>query len=180
MLCGYISPLLAACALPLLAPVPGSGRDYCRSPLPVTGGRRGNPPGPPAREQGGRRATSRIASARSAPSLLPRSRPAPQGASHICFSLARPLLLPCSLRALCPSSPPCRVAVATFAAPRYPSQGLVGTIPPARPAREQGGRRATSRIASARSASSLLPRSRPAPQGGLPISSLFSIWLIFH
>lgn len=75
------------------------------------------------------------------------------------------MFLPCSLRACCPSSPPCRVAVATIAAPRYPAGGLVGAIPPARPAREQGGRRATSRIASARSAPSLLPRSRPAPQG---------------
>lgn len=94
------------------------------------------------------------------------------------------MFLPCSLRALCPSSPPCRVAVATIAAPRYPARGLVGAIPPARPAREQGGRRATSRIASARSAPSLLPRSRPAPPRGPPhfelILDMVDIPLIFH
>ena len=33
------------------------------------------------------------------------------------------MFLPCSLHALCPSSPPCRVAVATIAAPRYPARG---------------------------------------------------------
>lgn len=43
------------------------------------------------------------------------------------------MFLPCSLRALCLSSPPCRVAVATIAAPRYPARGLVGAIPPAHP-----------------------------------------------
>ena len=46
------------------------------------------------------------------------------------------MFLPCSLRALCPSSPPCRVAVATIAAPRYPARGLVGAIP--RPTPRQG------------------------------------------
>ena len=43
------------------------------------------------------------------------------------------MFIPCSLRALCPSSPPCRVAVATIAAPRYPARGFVGAIPPAHP-----------------------------------------------
>lgn len=93
------------------------------------------------------------------------------------------MFLPCSLLACCPSSPPCRVAVATIAAPRYPARGLVGAIPPAHPAREQGGRRATSRIASARSAPSLLPRSRPAPQGASHfelILDMVDIPLIFH
>ena len=128
---------------PSSPPVQGSGRDYCRSPLPCAGGSSGQSPGPP-------------------------SRPPPRGLPFICFSLVRSLFFPCSLRALCPSSPPCRVAVATIAAPRYPARGLVGAIPPARPAREQGGCRATSRIASARSAPSLLPRSRPAPLGASP------------
>lgn len=43
------------------------------------------------------------------------------------------MFLPCSLLACCPSSPPCRVAVATIAAPRYPARGFVGAIPPAHP-----------------------------------------------
>ena len=116
MFCGHVSPLLAACALPLLAPVLGSGRDYCRSPLPCTGIRRGNPPGPPAREQGGRRATSRIASARPAPSLLPRSRPAPPGGLPFY-----------RIRA------PCRVAVAPIAAPSYSARGSYAAKPPPAP-----------------------------------------------
>ena len=156
MLYGYVPPLLATCALPLLAPMQGSGRDYCRSPLPCMGVRRGNPPGPPR---------GRVGRAQPRPTAVSdlcrpcRSRPAPQGASHICFSLARPLLFPCSLRALCPSSPPCRVAVATIAAPRYPARGLVGAIPPPAPR----------------------PLAAPVrPPRGLPISSLFSIWLILH
>ena len=93
------------------------------------------------------------------------------------------MFLPCSLLACCPSSPPCRVAVATIAAPRYPARRLVGAIPPARPAREQGGRRAASRIASARSAPSLLPRSRPAPLGAshfVCVLDIVNILLIFH
>ena len=164
MLCGYFSPLLAACALPLLAPVQGSGRDYCRSPLPCTGVRRGNPPAHPAAGSAEPSHDLRPCLTSAAPAAPVR----PPGGSHICFSLARPLSFPCSLHALCPSSPPCRVAVATIAAPHYPARGLVGAIPPARPAREQGGCRAASRIASARSAPSLLPRSRPAPQGASP------------
>ena len=169
MLYSYVSPLLAACVLPLLAPVQGSGRDYCRSPLPCTGVRRGNPPGPP-REGAGRAQSDQPHSVCPLCTLPAPSLPSgpPGGLPIICFSLARPLFFPCSLLACCPSSPPCRVAVATIAAPRYPARGFVGAIPPARPAREQGGRRATSRIASARSAPSLLPRSRPAPQGASP------------
>lgn len=117
MFSGYVYPLLAACALPLLAPVQGSGRDYCRSPLPCTGARRGNPPGPPARGQRGRRATSRIASARPAPSLPPRSRPAPQGASHFAASVTPVAGLTARLR---------------FAF--NPARGFFGGNTPARPA----------------------------------------------
>ena len=142
MLCGCVSPLLAACALPLLAPVQGSGRDYCRSPLPCTGVRRGNPPGPPAAGVAEPSHDLRpcLTSATPAAPVRP-----PQGASHICYPLVRPLFFPCSLRVLCPSSPPCWVAVATIAAPRYPARGFVGAIPPpaprpsAAPVRPQGG-----------------------------------------
>ena len=69
------------------------------------------------------------------------------------------MFLPCSLHALCPSSPPCRVAVATIAAPHYPARGVVGAIPPPAPR----------------------PLAAPVrPPRGLPISSLFSIWFIFY
>ena len=129
MFYSYISPLLAACALPLLAPMQGSGRDYCRSPLPCTGARRGNPPAHPASGSAEPRHDLRPCLTSAAPAAPVR----PPGGSQVCFSLARPLFFPCSLRALCPSSPPCRVAVATIAAPRYPARGLVGAIPPPAP-----------------------------------------------
>ena len=129
MFYSYISPLLAACALPLLAPMQGSGRDYCRSPLPCTGARRGNPPAHPASGPAEPRHDLRPCLTSAAPAAPVR----PPGGSQVCFSLARPLFFPCSLRALCPSSPPCRVAVATIAAPRYPARGLVGAIPPPAP-----------------------------------------------
>ena len=184
MLSGYISPLLAACVLPLLAPVQGSGRDYCRSPLPCTEARRGNPPGPPAREQGGRRATSRIASARSAPSLLPRSRPAPQGASQLyVFLLLAPLFFPCSLLACCPACPPPCAQGQHGRWPFFPcAHGGVPAGQSPRPAprgsREAAGRPAALRLPALHPPCSLAPV-RPPP-GGLPISILFSIWLIFH
>ena len=164
MFCGYVSTLLATCALPLLAPVQGRGRDYCRSPLPCTGGRRGNPPGPPRegaeRPQGEQPHGVCPPCTLSAPSLP--SGP-PGGLPIICFPLARLLFFPCSLRALCPSSPPCRVAVATIAAPPLPCTGVRRGNPPARPA--------------------AFGRSRPPPRG-LPhfelVLYMVDIPLIFH
>ena len=155
MLCGCVSPLLAACALPLLAPVQGSGRDYCRSPLPCTGGRRGNPPARPA--SGAAEPSHDLRPCLTSAAAAAPARP--PGRSLVCAPIARPVFFPCSLRALCPSSPPYRVAVATIAAPRYPVRGFVGAIPPPAPR----------------------PLAAPVrPPRGLPISSLFSIWFIFH
>ena len=76
------------------------------------------------------------------------------------------MLLPCSLRALCPSSPPCRVAVATIAAPRYPARGFVGAIPLPHPRERREGERKGQPPASALSAPPLCALSaRAAPQG---------------
>ena len=76
------------------------------------------------------------------------------------------MFLPCSLRALCPSSPPCRVAVATIAAPRYPARGFVGAIPLPHPRERREGERKGQPPASALSAPPLCALSaRAAPQG---------------
>ena len=108
---------------------------------PARGARRGNPPARPASGSAEPSHDLRPCLTSAAPAAPVR----PPGGSQVCFSLARPLFFPCSLRALCPSSPPCRVAVATIAAPRYPARGLVRAIPPpaprplAAPVRPQGG-----------------------------------------
>ena len=159
MFSGCVTPLLAACALPLLAPVQGSGRDYCRSPLPCTGGRRGNPPAHPASGSAEPSHDLRPCLTSAAPAAPVR----PPGGSQVCLSLARPLFFPCSLRALCPSSPPCRVAVATIAAPHYPARGGRRGNPPAHPA--------------------AFGRSRPPPKGAPHfelILDMVYILLIFH
>ena len=133
MLCGYVSPLLAACVLPLLAPLQGSGRDYCRSPLPCRGARRGNPPGPP-REGAGRAQSDQPHSVCPLCTLPAPSLPSgpPGGLPIMCFfscsSLVLPLLAACALP--------------------LPPRGL--------------------------------KNAHVRPQRGIPISSLFSIWLIFH
>ena len=155
MLGGYVSPLLAACALPLLAPVQGSGRDYCRSPLPCTGGSSGQSPGPPR---------VRVGRAQTRPTAVSdlcrpcRSRPPPRGLPSMffsCSSLVLPLLAACALPLLAPVQGSGR----DYCRSPLPCTGARRGNPPARPA--------------------AFGRSRPPPRG-LPISSLFSIWFIFH
>lgn len=146
MLSGYVSPLLAACALPLLAPVQGSGRDYCRSPLPCTGARRSNPPGPP-REGAGRAQSDQ-----------------PHSVCPLC-TLPAPSLPsgPPGGLPFCRIRTPCRVAVATIAAPYYPARGSFAAKPPPAP-RPKG-------------------RSRPPPKGAphfVCILDIVNILLIFH
>ena len=156
MLCGYVYPLLAACALPLLAPVQGSGRDYCRSPLPCTGVRRGNPPGPPAAGVAGPSHDLR-------PCLTPATPAAPvrppQGASHICFSLARPLVLPLLAACALPLLAPVQGSGRDYCRSPLPCTGARRGNTPARPA--------------------AFGRSRPPPRG-LPILYVLSILLIFY
>ena len=87
------------------------------------------------------------------------------------------MFLPCSLRALCPSSPPCRVAVATIAAPRYPARGFVGAIPLPHPRERREGERKGQPPASALSAPPLCALSaRAAPQG----ASHFEMYNFVH
>lgn len=102
MRCGYVSPLLATCALPLLAPVQGSGRDFCRSPLPCTGGRRGNPPAHPASGSAEPSHDLRpclTSAAPAAPVRPPRGLP---GMFFSCSSVVLPLLAACALPLLAP------------------------------------------------------------------------------
>ena len=88
------------------------------------------------------------------------------------------MFLPCSLRALCPSSPPCRVAVATIAAPRYPARGFVGAIPLPHPERPQRGVRKGQPPASALSAP-LSAASLPVqPPRGLPILKCTLLYIL--
>ena len=130
MLCGYVSPLLAACALPLLAPVQGSGRDYCRSPLPCTGGRRGNPPAHPASGSAEPRHDLRpclTSAAPAAPVRPPRGLPS---MFFSCSSLVLPLLAACALPLLAPMQGSGR----DYCRSPLPCTGARRGNPPARPA----------------------------------------------
>ena len=173
---------------PSVTPVPGSGRDYCRSPLPGTGVRRGQSPCPTresAERGSGKVIRQRLPfplplSALSLPVQPPRGLPILMFAAcssltrhllAVCYSLVLPLLAPYSLRALCPACPPpCAQGQPGFW-PFCPcAQGVfpLGNPPaPPREAAERGAERSAASVCPFRTPLCGLS-ARAAPPGGFP------------
>ena len=171
---------LRACC-PSSPPLQGSGRDYCRSPLPCRGARRGNPPGPP-REGAGRAQSDQPHSVCPLCTLPAPSLPSgpPGGLPIMCFfscsSLVLSLLAACALPLLAPLQGSGR----DYCRSPLPCRGARRGNPPG-PPREGAGRAQSDQPHSVCPLCTLPAPSLPSgPPGGLPFSSLFSIWLIFH
>lgn len=101
---------------PSSPPVQGSGRDYCRSPLPCAGGSSGQSPRP-TREGAGRAQSDQ-----------------PHSVCPLC-TLPAPSLPsgPPGGLPFCRIRTPCRVAVAPIAAPSYSARGSSTAKPPPAP-----------------------------------------------